>query len=314
MTDITHPPQVGLLIYSLRGVVEVEVYADPQDAKVAYHRWWAEQGIAPDDIEDARSNRHDGESLDWQIVPVKGSIDQPTGSEQESPPATHTGPIHWLRCDHPLCVRPVAGSRWEGTSLEATYDEHLDEYLCPACGGASAVRDLGIVPESVLEFAQITRDAFYDPVDRVWETAARDLSLGDLHRVIVHTALVCGRRLPVPVLLDYPDVITALSETTGTYLDREPGWDVILAEEDEVRFALERAANGEWPAPTTPSDFMAWFIDEAEIQHDLIEDEHDAKQIGDCLDYAEKLDAIIGRLAAQGITPGMLPWQQEGVA
>jgi hypothetical protein len=173
------------------------------------------------------------------------------------------------------------------------------------------VRDLGIVPESVLEFAQITRDAFYDSIDRVWEGAARDLPLADLHRIIVHTALACGQRLPVPVLLDYSDVVTALSETTGTYLDREPGWAAILAEREEVLFALERAAHGEWPMPTTPSDFMAWFIDEAEIQHDLIEDEHDAQQIGDCLDYAEKLDAIVGRLAAQGITPGVLPWQQR---
>lgn len=309
MTDIIHPPQVGLLIYSHRGVVEVEVYADPQDAQTAYHRWWAEQGIAPDDIEDARSNRHDGESLDWQIAPVKGGIDQPTGNEQESPPANHTGPIHWLRCSHPLCF-----ARWEGTSLEATYDEHLDEYLCPACGGASAVRDLGIVPESVLKFAQITRDAFYDPIDRVWETAARDLPLGDLHRIIVHTALVCGQLLPVPVLLDYLDVITALSETTGTYLDREPGWDAILAERDEVLFALERAAHGEWLVPTTPSDFMAWFINEAEIQHDLVEDEHDAQEIKGRLAYAEKLDAIVGRLVAQGISPGVLPWQQGETA
>jgi hypothetical protein len=187
----------------------------------------------------------------------------------------------------------------------------LGEYLCPACGGASAVRDLGTVPESVLKFAQITRDAFYDPVDRVWETAARDLPLADLHRIIVHAALACGRRLPVRVLLDHLDVIAALSETTGTYLDHEPGWDVILAQKDEVFFALERATSGEWPVPATPADFMAWFIDEAEIQRDLVEDEHDAHEIGGRLSYAEKLDAIVGRLAAQGITPGKLPWEQE---
>ena len=305
MTHITHPPQVGLLIYSHRGVVEVEVYADPQDAQAAYHRWWAEQGIDPDAIEDAKSNRHDGESLDWVAAPVKNGAGQNTTNDQSPAQAKEVEPIRWLRCDHPLCF-----ARWEGTSLEATYDEHLDEHLCPACGGASAVRDLGIVPESVLKFARVTRDAFYDPIDRIWETAAQDLPLADLHRVIVHTALACGQRLPIRVLLDHLDVIAALSETTGTYLDREPGWDVILAERDEVLFALERAANGEWPMPVTPSDFMAWFIDEAEIQRDLIEDEHDAQQIGDCLDYAAKLDAIVGRLAAQGITPGVLPWQQ----
>ena len=309
MTDITHPPQVGLLIYSHRGVVEVEVYADPQDAQAAYHRWWAEQGIVPGDIDDARSNRHDGESLDWAIAPVKNGTKQHPANDQDVAPPEESEPIHWLRCEHPLCF-----ARWEGTSLEATYDEHLDEYLCPACGGASAVRDLGVIPESVLEFAQITRDAFYDSIDRIWEGATRDLPLADLHRIIVHSALACGQRLPVPVLLDYPDVVTALSETTGTYLDREPGWVAILAEREEVLFALERAAHGEWPMPTTPSDFMAWFIDEVEIQHDLIEDEHDAQQIGDCLDYAEKLDAIVGRLAAQGIRPSVLPWQQEGVA
>jgi hypothetical protein len=307
MTNTTHPPhQVGLLIYSHRGVVEVEVYADPQDAQAAYHRWWAEQGIAPDDIDSIKSDRHDGESLDWQIVPVRASTDQITGSEQASPFTDRTEPIHWLRCEHPLCF-----ARWEGTSLEATYDEQLGEYLCPACGGASAVHDLGIVPESVLEFAQITRDAFYDPIDRVWKDAARDLPPVDLHRIIVHTALVCGRRLPVRVLLDYLDVITALSETTGTYLDREPGWDVILAERDEVLFALERAANGEWPIPAAPSDFAAWFVDEAEIQRDLVEDDHDAQEIEARLAYAEKLDAIVRRLAAQGVTPGRLPWQQE---
>ena len=307
-------PQVGLLIYSHRDIVEVEVYADSQDAQAAYHRWWAEQGIDPDDIEDVKSDRHDSESLDWTVAPVKNGAEQLTTNDQ-GPAPKETGPIHWLRCDHPLCF-----ARWEGTSLEATYDEHLDEYLCPACGGASAVRDVSIVPESVLKFAQITRDAFYDPIDRIWETAARDLpcgfkeSAGDLHRVIVHTALACGQRLPVVVLLDHLDVITALSETTGTYLDREPGWDVILAEKDKVLFALERAANGEWPMPTTPSDFMAWFIDEAEIQRDLIEDEHDAQEIKGRLAYANKLDAIVGRLAAQGITPSVLPWQQGETA
>jgi hypothetical protein len=309
MTDITHPPQVGLLIYSHRGVVEVEVYADPQDAQTAYHRWWAEQGIAPDDIEDAKPDRHDGESLDWMVAPVKNSAGQHTTDDQSPAQAKEVGPIHWLRCDHPLCF-----ARWEGTSLEATYDEHLHEYLCPACGGASAVRGLGIIPESVLKFAQITKDAFYDPIDRVWEDAAQDLPLADLHRIIVHTALACGQRPPVPVLLDHLDAIAALSETTGTYLDRELGWDVVLAEKDEVLFALERAANGEWPQPATPADFMAWFIDEAEIQRDLIEDEHDAQEIKGRLAYADKLDTIVGRLAAQGITPGVLPWQQEGVA
>ena len=309
MTDITRTPQVGLLIYSHRGVVEVKVYADPQDAQTAYHRWWAEQGIIPDDIDAVKSDRHDGESLDWMVAPVKNGVEQHTVNDQDPALPKETGPIHWLRCDHPLCF-----ARWEGTSLEATYDEHLDEYLCPACGGASAMRDLGIVPESVLEFAQITKDAFYDSIDRVWEGAAHDLPLADLHRIIVYTALARGQRLPVPVLVDYLDVVTALSETTSTYLDREPGWDVILAERDEVFFALERAAHGEWPLPVTPADFMAWFIDEAEIQRDLIEDEHDAQEIGDCLAYVEKLDAIVGRLAAQGITPGLLPWQQECVA
>jgi hypothetical protein len=310
MTDNTYPTQVGLLIYSHRGIVEVEVYADPQGAQTAYHRWWTEQGIGPDNIDDVKSDRHDGESLDWTIAPVKNGAEQHTTNDQDPAPPNDTGPIHWLRCDHPLCF-----ARWEGTSLEATYDEHLDEYLCPACGGASAVHDLGIVPESVLKFAQITRDKFYDPIDRGWEAAARDLpcgfreSAGDLHRVIVHTALACGKRLPVHVLLDYLDVITALSETTGTYLDREPGWDVILAERNEVLFALERAAHGEWPVPVEPSDFAAWFVDEAEIQRDLVEDEHDTQEIEARLAYAEKLDAIVGRLATQGITPGKLPWE-----
>ena len=309
MTDITRTPQVGLLIYSHRGVVEVKVYADPQDAQTAYHRWWAEQGIIPDDIDAVKSDRHDGESLDWTVALVKNGSEQHTTNDQGSAPPEEAGPIHWLRCDHPLCF-----ARWEGTSIEATYDKHLDEYLCPACGGASAVRDLGIVPESVLKFAQITRDAFYDPIDHVWETAARDLPLADLHRVIVHTALACGQRLPVRVLLDHLDVIAASSETTGTYLDREPGWDVVLAERDDALFALERAANSEWPVPVTPSDFMAWFIDEAEIQRDLVEDEHDAQEIRGRLSYAEELDAIVGRLAAQGITPGKLPWQRECIA
>ena len=60
MTDITRLPQVGLLIHSHRGVVEVEVYADPQDAQTAYHRWWAEQSIDPGDIDDVKG--HEGQA------------------------------------------------------------------------------------------------------------------------------------------------------------------------------------------------------------------------------------------------------------
>ena len=82
MTDITHPPQVGLLIYSHRGAVEVEVYANPQDAQTAYHRWWTEQGIRPEDIDDAKLDRHDGESLDWRVAPVKNGAEQHTANER----------------------------------------------------------------------------------------------------------------------------------------------------------------------------------------------------------------------------------------
>ena len=97
------------------------------------------------------------------------------------------------------------------------------------------------------------------------------------------------------MILNYLDVIAELSETTGTRTDREPGRDVILVERDEVLFALERTANGEWPALVTPLDSMAWSIDEAEIQCDTVDDEHDVQEIADRRVYLDKLDAIVGR-------------------
>jgi len=248
MTHITHPPQVGLLIYSHRGVVEVEVYADPQDARATYHRWWAEQGIDPDDIEDAKSNRHDGESLDWMVAPVENSAGQHTTDDQSPAQAKEVGPIHWLRCDHPLCF-----ARWEGTSIEATFDEHLDEYLCPACGGASAVRDRGLVPESVLKFARVTRDAFYDPIDRIWEDAAQDLPLADLHRVIVHTALACGQRLPVQVILDHQRA----AEEAGT--QRLASIFTVKSEFGTSKLRITKVASTPYARPGEEVDFTLRF-------------------------------------------------------
>jgi hypothetical protein len=241
---------------------------------------------------------------------LDSALSDPKPAAISSEPITLTGEVHWLHCEHPLCV-----ARWEGTSLEADYDDSLDEYICPACGGVSAVRDRGLVPESVFRYAAMTADEFY--TGGHWKLVSAEMPWArkdELHEIIVRTALAAGHRLPVAVLPDYPDVIAALSETTGTYLNREPGWDVILDESDETFFVLERAASGEWPQPITPSDFMAWFADEAEIQRDQVEGEHDAQEIKDRLAYADKLDTIVGRLAAQGITPGVLPWQQEIVA
>jgi hypothetical protein len=128
--------------------------------------------------------------------------------------------IHWWRCNW---HNPPCG--WQGTSIEAGWDEDAQEWTCPRCGGSEKLRDLGIVPESVLKYAQISRADFYDPLNRVWETVKQAMPMeGNLHAVIVHAALVAGHQLPVSVAAEYAGVIDALEETCGCYLSEEPGW------------------------------------------------------------------------------------------
>lgn len=73
--------EVGLLIYSTGGIIgEVEVYANPQDAKTAYFQWWSdeglvwwdEEGVDPNSVIEAEIASRDGEIAEWRIAIVKG--------------------------------------------------------------------------------------------------------------------------------------------------------------------------------------------------------------------------------------------------
>ena len=78
---------------------------------------------------------------------------------------------------------------------------------------------------------------------------------------------------------------------------------------DLVEAMRDRAARGNWPLPTTPADFMAWFIDEVNVQLDqamAAEPLEEAKSYVRC---AYAYDLAVKHLAEVGVTPSMLPWQ-----
>lgn len=68
----------------------------------------------------------------------------------------------------------------------------------------------------------------------------------------------------------------------------------------------DRAACGGWPLPQTAGEYLAWIIDEAEIQID------GATSTGEIeyLDYASSLFNLAGRLLGIGVIPTGLPWDK----
>jgi len=72
----------------------------------------------------------------------------------------------------------------------------------------------------------------------------------------------------------------------------------------------DRAACGGWPKPETRSEYMAWFLDEIEIQKDMLEDSEDDEERARKA-FIQDLQRAIDQLREQGITPIRLPWQGE---
>jgi hypothetical protein len=65
------PVRVGVVWTTDGGIPdEISVYADLDRAEAAYHQWWAKDGVAPEDIEEEKYNRIDGEEAHFYVVDV----------------------------------------------------------------------------------------------------------------------------------------------------------------------------------------------------------------------------------------------------
>lgn len=82
--------------------------------------------------------------------------------------------------------------------------------------------------------------------------------------------------------------------------------DFAEREFDLVTFLRERAACGGWPAPVTPGDWLAWVLDEAEIQR---AEARTAVDPAPHHRFASYLRAVAVFLDALGVTPASLPWR-----
>ncbi len=71
--------------------------------------------------------------------------------------------------------------------------------------------------------------------------------------------------------------------------------------------AEERAAHGEWPAPMTVADYLAWIEDEATIQEEQAADH--SQERGDRIADALALQAVACHLRCLGVRPSRLPWK-----
>lgn len=78
---------------------------------------------------------------------------------------------------------------------------------------------------------------------------------------------------------------------------------------DVMAAIVDRAACGEWPLPETPSDFLAWIMDEVEVQQDMIRDTADNLECTKRKDYIALLVWIGGRLRRAHVKPSALPWE-----
>ena len=232
------------------------------------------------------------------------------------------GPIYWLECTHPLCV-----GRWQGSSLETVYDGTLGEYVCPDCGGASAMRVVVEIPKTILVEAQHPLDQWMSgrfangiiAFTRAGEAGfanrlpADQDACREAHRMIVRTTLAAGHRVPIRVLLDYGAEIArdVIGGNATTFLDEQPrAWKILLRASDIVDGILDRAACGEWPLPETPADFLAWIDDERQIQEDFLADDIHEDERSQRGAYVRRLGEIFRELRDAGITPSRLPWEK----
>jgi len=118
------------------------------------------------------------------------------------------------------------------------------------------------------------------------------------------------------VFTDAPERASSVAEAEGAIrqahqvfhsLERA-AWQILQEAEDAFEaksVARERAANGEWPAPQSISDFLMWIQDEWEIQDRLV-----AECPKECdLVYASALLNLVEELHALGFEPSPAPWQ-----
>lgn len=118
------------------------------------------------------------------------------------------------------------------------------------------------------------------------------------------------------VFTDAPERVLSVSEAEAAirqahqiFRDMERAAWHILREAEEAFEALsvarQRAANGEWPAPQSISDFLMWIQDEWIIQDRLVaESPKDSDLI-----YASALLDLVEELRALGFEPSPAPWQ-----
>ncbi len=82
---------------------------------------------------------------------------------------------------------------------------------------------------------------------------------------------------------------------------------------DVQSFILGRATCGEWPAPQTEAEWLAWILDELEVQVDMIEAGRD-DETEDILRRAAFAGTLIENVlpfVQAGIAPAPLPWEVE---
>ena len=118
------------------------------------------------------------------------------------------------------------------------------------------------------------------------------------------------------VFTDAPERASSVSEAEDAIRQahqifqwlEQAAWQ-ILQEAEEAFQALSRArahaANGDWPAPQSITDYMLWIQDEWEIQNHLVA-ENDP--VCDPV-YANALLSLVGELQGLGFKPSPVPWQ-----
>jgi hypothetical protein len=68
-----------------------------------------------------------------------------------------------------------------------------------------------------------------------------------------------------------------------------------------------RAADGNWPAPTTTADYLAWIEHEARGQEEQAADQPEAR--GERIRMALAWRAVACHLRCLGVRPSRLPWE-----
>ena len=105
-------------------------------------------------------------------------------------------------------------------------------------------------------------------------------------------ARVCERPDELPLAVDEPRAWRILQEAEEAFGARQ--------------MAEERAACGEWPAPTTIPNFLMWIENEAEVQER--EQPTDPDELIERMVYAAALRELAQELRKLGFEPAPAPW------